>query len=79
MTRAAHAVATTTKQAAGDCGQDARRLARTAYDVGNERVIRKGGGRGMTFAQAAQKAIELGGIYDGHEVPRRRQRFTKSP
>ena len=23
----------------------------------------------MTFAQAAQKAIELGGKYDGHEVP----------
>ena len=23
----------------------------------------------MTFAQAAQKAIELGGKYDGHEAP----------
>ena len=25
---------------------------------------------GMTLAQAAQKAIELGGKYDGHELPK---------
>src|SRR5688500_19502385 len=37
------------------------------YEVGGERVYRKGGGRGMTLAQAAKRAIELGGIYDGHE------------
>ena len=39
------------------------------YEVANERVFRKGGGAGMTFAQAAQNAIQLGGIYDGHEAP----------
>ena len=27
-----------------------------------------GRGRGITFAQAAQRAIELGGMYDGHEL-----------
>ena len=32
--------------------------------------ISKGGGRGMTLAQAAKRAIELGGIYDGHELPK---------
>ena len=37
------------------------------YDVGNERVFRKGGGVSMTLAQAAQRAIQLGGIYDGHQ------------
>jgi CO/xanthine dehydrogenase Mo-binding subunit len=40
------------------------------YDVGNERVFRKGGGAGMTYAKAAQRAIELGGVYDGHEIPK---------
>ena len=32
----------------------------------------------MTFAQAAQKAIELGGKYDGHEVPEDINAFTKT-
>jgi CO/xanthine dehydrogenase Mo-binding subunit len=40
------------------------------YVVGGERVYRKGGGRGLTLAQAAKRAIELGGIYDGHELPK---------
>ena len=40
------------------------------YVVGGERVSRKGGGAGMTLAQAAKRAIELGGIYDGHELPK---------
>ena len=40
------------------------------YEVSGERVHRKGGGRGMTLAQAAKRAIELGGIYDGHELPK---------
>ena len=39
------------------------------YVVANERVFRKGGGAGMTLAKAAQRAIELGGTYDGHELP----------
>src|SRR5204862_4766336 len=37
------------------------------YTVANERVSGPGGS--MTLAQAAQKAIELGGRYDGHELP----------
>ena len=32
--------------------------------------IAKAADAGMTFAQAAQRAIELGGIYDGHEAAR---------
>ena len=46
------------------------------YDVGGERVYRKGGGAGMTLAQAAKKAIELGGIYDGHELPKGINKMT---
>src|SRR6266850_2078977 len=47
------------------------------YVVANERVSRKGGGAGMTIARAAERAIELGGIYDGHDVPKEINAFTK--
>ncbi|MCM3881347.1 MAG: xanthine dehydrogenase family protein molybdopterin-binding subunit [Vicinamibacterales bacterium] len=47
------------------------------YVVANERVARKGGGAGMSFAQAAKRAIELGGVFDGHEVPKEINAFTK--
>ena len=40
------------------------------YNVGNERVYRRGNAsQGMTFARAAERAIQLGGRYDGHELP----------
>jgi CO/xanthine dehydrogenase Mo-binding subunit len=40
------------------------------YELGNERVYRRGSpGSGMSYIQAAKRAIELGGKYDGHEVP----------
>jgi xanthine dehydrogenase molybdenum-binding subunit len=40
------------------------------YDLGQERVIhQRDASRGLSFAQAAQRAIELGGRYSGHEVP----------
>ncbi|HEV1999717.1 MAG TPA: molybdopterin cofactor-binding domain-containing protein [Xanthobacteraceae bacterium] len=47
------------------------------YEVSNERVHRKGGGAGLTLAQAAQRAIELGGIFDGHELPKDINAVTK--
>lgn len=49
------------------------------YEVGNGRVFRKGSPRtGMTFAQAATRAIALGGKYDGHEVPADINPMTKA-
>jgi xanthine dehydrogenase molybdenum-binding subunit len=40
------------------------------YALGHERVYRRGNpSRGLSYAQAAERAIELGGKYDGHEVP----------
>jgi xanthine dehydrogenase molybdenum-binding subunit len=49
------------------------------YDMGNERVFRKGSpGRGMTFAKAAERAIQLGGTYDGHETPKELNGMTKA-
>jgi xanthine dehydrogenase molybdenum-binding subunit len=39
------------------------------YTIGNQRVFRKGSpGSGMSYAQAAKRAIQLGGKFDGHEV-----------
>jgi CO/xanthine dehydrogenase Mo-binding subunit len=40
------------------------------YTLGNERVYRRDNpSRGITYAQAAQRAIDLGGKYDGHDLP----------
>jgi CO/xanthine dehydrogenase Mo-binding subunit len=69
MTRAAHAVTSDAimklqQIAAKDLGGKPE-----DYVVANERVSRKGGGAGMTLAHAAQRAIQLGGVYDGHELP----------
>ena len=47
-----------------------------AYKVADERISGPGGG--MTLAQAAQKAIELGGKYDGHELPDNINAWTKA-
>jgi CO/xanthine dehydrogenase Mo-binding subunit len=75
MTRAAHATAS-------DAVRKLQEIAATTlggrpddYVVANERVARAGG-RGMTLAQAAQKAIELGGTYDGHELPKDINAYT---
>jgi CO/xanthine dehydrogenase Mo-binding subunit len=78
MTRAAHAAGMDAKKklqeiAARDLGGRPE-----DYDVAGERVVRRGGGAGMTLAKAAQRAIELGGIYDGHELPKDINRFTRS-
>jgi CO/xanthine dehydrogenase Mo-binding subunit len=48
------------------------------YTLGSERVYRRdNAARGMTYAQAAARAIELGGKYDGHELPADLHPFTK--
>jgi len=47
------------------------------YEVANQRVFDKAGRSSLSFAQAARRAIELGGIYDGHEVPVDINAFTK--
>jgi CO/xanthine dehydrogenase Mo-binding subunit len=70
MTRANHAGAMDAKRklqeiAARDLGGSP-----DDYELGNERVFRRGSpGQGLSYAQAAQRAIALGGKYDGHELP----------
>ncbi len=77
MTRAAHAVAMETKKRLQEIAATTLGGKAEDYDVGNERVFRRGG-QGLTLAQAAQKAIELGGIYDGHEAAQDINKVTQA-
>src|SRR5216683_37450 len=74
MTRAAHAAASYGIKNAQEIA--AKTLGGNAadYKVANERI--SGNGRSMTLAQVAQKAIELGGVYDGHELPKDINKIT---
>src|SRR6202030_4183976 len=67
MTRAAYATAMEAKQKLQEIAAKSLGGKPENYEVANERVFRKGGGASMTLAQAAAKAIQLGGVYDGHE------------
>jgi xanthine dehydrogenase molybdenum-binding subunit len=78
MTRAAHAVGEEAKLRLQEIAAKSLGGKPADYDVANERVFRKGGGAGMTLAQAAQKAIQMGGIYDGHEVNPDVNKYTKA-
>jgi CO/xanthine dehydrogenase Mo-binding subunit len=78
MTRAAHAVGMETKKRLQEIAAKSLGGNPEDYDVGNERVFRKGGGQGLTLAQASQKAIELGGIYDGHEAAKDINKVTQA-
>ena len=75
MTRAAHAAATDAKKKLQEIAAKTLGGSAESYQVSNERV--SGGGRSLTLAQAAQKAIELGGKYDGHELPADINDYTK--
>jgi xanthine dehydrogenase molybdenum-binding subunit len=49
------------------------------YDIANETVYHKRNrSQSLTFAQAAQRAIELGGEYAGYEMPEDLNKMTKS-
>src|SRR5262245_28415600 len=49
------------------------------YTLGNQRVYRRSNpARGLTYAEAATKAIELGGKFDGHELPEDIHPVTKA-
>jgi CO/xanthine dehydrogenase Mo-binding subunit len=77
MTRAAHAAAMDARQKLQEIAAKSLGGKPEDYTVANERVFRKGSA-GMTLAQAAQRAIELGGKYDGHEAPNDVHKLTKA-
>jgi len=47
------------------------------YKLDKERVVAKNGSQSITFAQAAKKAIELKGKYDGHVLDKNLKGLTK--
>jgi CO/xanthine dehydrogenase Mo-binding subunit len=75
-TRAAHAAGMDAIKKLQEIAAKVHGGSADSYKVANERVSGPGGS--MTLAQAAQKAIELGGKYDGHEVPDNINAFTKT-
>lgn len=74
MTRAAHAAASDAIRKAKEIAALTLGGSPESYQVANERVF--SGGRSMTLAEVARKAIELGGKYDGHELPKDINRYT---
>jgi xanthine dehydrogenase molybdenum-binding subunit len=78
MTRAAYATAMDAKKKLREIAAQKFGGKPEQYEVANQRVFRKGSGVGMTLAQAAQRAIQLGGIYDGHEAPADVHKLTKA-
>ena len=77
MTRAAHATAMDAKKKLQEIAAKKLGGKPEQYEVANERVFRKGGA-GMTLAQAAKYAIQLGGIYDGHQAGADLHKLTKA-
>ena len=67
MTRAAHAVGTRAVAMIQEVAAKAKGGSPAAYKVADGKVSGPGGT--LTLAQIGQKAIELGGKYDGHEPP----------
>src|SRR5204862_4977446 len=67
MTRAAHAAATDAIKKLQEIAAKAKGGKPEAYKVAGGKVSGPGGS--LTLAQAAQKAIELKGKYDGSELP----------
>jgi xanthine dehydrogenase molybdenum-binding subunit len=78
MTRAAYATAMDAKKKLQEIAAKKLGGKPEQYEVANERVFRKGGGAGMTLAQAAKYAIQLGGVYDGHEAAADLHKLTKA-
>jgi xanthine dehydrogenase molybdenum-binding subunit len=77
MTRAGHASATDAIQKLQEIAAKTLGGKPEEYEVGNELVYRKRGGAKMTLAQAARRAIELGGKFDGHQPAVDLNSFTK--
>jgi xanthine dehydrogenase molybdenum-binding subunit len=75
-TRAAHAAATDGIKKVQEIAAKTLGGSPDHYTVSNERV--SGGGRSMSLADVAKKAIELGGKYDGHETAEDINAVTKS-
>ena len=68
MTRTNYAAAVAAKALLLEIGADRMGGAPTDYALEKERVVRKDGSASISFADAAKRAMELGGKYAGHEL-----------
>ncbi len=75
-TRAAHAAGMDAVRKLQELAAKTHGGSPEAYKVADGRVSGPGGS--LTLAQAAQKAIDLGGKFDGHELPENINAFTKA-
>ena len=78
MTRAAYATAMDARAKLQEIAAKSLGGTPEDYEVANERVFRKGDGRGLTLAEAAKRAIQLGGAYDGHQPSPDLHKLTKA-
>ena len=79
MTRTNYVAAMDAKQKLLEIGAQVMGGAPGDYDVKDEKVVSKAdGSKSMSFADAAKKAIELGGKYAGHEVDPKLNPMTKA-
>jgi CO/xanthine dehydrogenase Mo-binding subunit len=74
MTRAAHAAASDAIAKAKEIASKTLGGRPESYAVSGGRV--SGGGRSMTLADVARRAIELGGAFDGHTLPENINKVT---
>jgi CO/xanthine dehydrogenase Mo-binding subunit len=78
MSRANHAAAMDAKRKLSEIAAKDLGGSPDEYELGNAWVYLRGNpARGMSYAQAATRAIALGGKYDGHELPDDINGFTK--
>jgi xanthine dehydrogenase molybdenum-binding subunit len=75
-TRAAHAAGVDAVKKLQEIAAKVKGGKPEQYTVANERVSGPGGS--LTLAEAAQKAIDFGGRFDGHELPENINAFTKA-
>ncbi len=69
-TRAIHAAATDAKRKLQEIAAQRFGGSADGYEVDDERVYRKANrSQGMSLAAAARRAVEMGGKFDGHELP----------
>jgi CO/xanthine dehydrogenase Mo-binding subunit len=79
MTRASYAGAMDARRKLQEIAAQTLGETPADYELGGQRVFRKGSpARGMSYADAAKRAIALGGRYDGHELPADIHAVTKT-
>ena len=77
MTRTNHAAAMDAREKLLEIGAMAMGGSAGDYELAGERVVARDGGKSIAFAEAARKAIELGGKYSGEEVDEALNPLTK--